>query len=173
MKFEAKGMKMENAKPDKKKAKSEPKATAPGRGVSFNPSWIKATEHLIDPSIWQFDREEQQRLIDSNRRIFLAVERLSAAQLAQLLAEPGVNVNLRDKQGMTPLHHAAASGARPCIRLLVASGKCDYLIRDSQGRYAFELAIEWARDYAVGRLLAKKQAQQAAAQGVTAYELRA
>lgn len=164
---------MDSAKPDKKKAKSEPKATAPDRQASFNRYGIKATEDGIDPSNWQLDREEQQRLIDSSRGIFLAVERLSAAQLARLLAEPGVNVNVRDNQGMTPLHHAAASGARPCIRLLVASGQCDYLIRDNQGRYAFELAIEWARDYAVGRLLAKKQAQQAAAQGVTAYEQRA
>ena len=70
---------------------------------------------------------------------------------------------------MTALHWAAARGARPCIRLLVATGDCDYLIRNREGRYASDLAFEWARDYAVGRLLLKKQAQQAAATGQPAY----
>lgn len=70
---------------------------------------------------------------------------------------------------MTPLHHAAALGARPCIRLLVNSGKCDYLLQDNLGRYASDLAIEWARDYAVARLLTKHQVRQAYEQGVPAW----
>lgn len=102
-------------------------------------------------------------------RLVKAVRQMSSGQVEELLNLRHINVNTQDEDGMTPLHHAAALGARPCIRLLVNSGRCDYLIRDNQGRYAFELAIEWARDYAVGRLLAKKQAQQAAAQGVPAY----
>jgi ankyrin repeat protein len=87
----------------------------------------------------------------------------------KLCMDQGADVNAQDDEGMTPLHHVAAIGARPCIRLLVGSGRCDYLIRDGKGRYAFELAAEWARDYAVARLLASKQAQQAAAQGVPPY----
>ncbi|MCY1464084.1 hypothetical protein D9M71_820610 [compost metagenome] len=62
---------------------------------------------------------------------------------------------------MTALHYAAATGFRPCIRLLVNSGKCDYLIKDNKGRLASELAYEWGRDYAVGLLLQKKEARQA------------
>ena len=96
-----------------------------------------------------------------------------AADLAARAIAEGADVNVQDAHGMTALHHAAAHGARPCIRILVGSGKCDYLIRDHLDRYAFEIAAEWARDYAVGRLLAKKQAQQAAAQGVAAFEPRA
>lgn len=91
--------------------------------------------------------------------------------VARAIAE-GADVNVQDAHGMTALHHAAAHGARPCIRILVGSGKCDYLIRDHMDRYAFEIADEWARDYAVARLLAKKQLQQAAARGVPAYEPR-
>lgn len=83
----------------------------------------------------------------------------------------GGSVNAQDEYGMTALHHAAAKGARAFIRLLVSSGKCDYLIRDNQGRYAFELAIASARDYAIARLLMMKQAQQAHRQGVAPYEL--
>lgn len=82
------------------------------------------------------------------------------------------DVNAKDDQGMTALHHAAARGARSCIRLLVGTGKCDYLIRDNYGRYAFELAIEGGRDMAVARLLLKKQIQQAGDMHLHAYVTR-
>lgn len=105
-------------------------------------------------------------------RLQQAVRALDAARVGWLIAQD-VNLNVQDGQGMTPLHIAASLGARPIIRALVASERCDYLIRDAEGRYAFELAIEWARDYAVARLLQKKQMQQASAQGVPAYIPRA
>jgi ankyrin repeat protein len=97
-----------------------------------------------------------------------AVKALRADLLHDFMAAGG-DVNTPDGEGMTALHHAAARGARPCIRLLVASGNCDYLIRDNRGRYASDLAIEWARDYAVGRLLGKHQARQAHERGIPAY----
>lgn len=80
-----------------------------------------------------------------------------------------VNVNMQDTEGMTMLHHAAALGFRDAVRALVTDGRCDYSIRDNQGRYAFELALEWSGDIAVARLLEKKLMQQAAARGVPAY----
>ncbi len=95
-----------------------------------------------------------------------------AAQLADYLAEGG-DVNMPDARGMTLLHHAAACRARPGIRVLVGSGKCDYLLTDNTGRYASELAIEWGRDYAVGRLISKHQVRQAYERGVPAYVPRA
>jgi|GEM_PF-5603437 len=73
----------------------------------------------------------------------------------------GVNVNAQDKFGMTALHYAAASGFRPCIRLLVNSGQCNYLLQDNRGRLASELAYEWGQDKAVGLLLQKKEVRQA------------
>lgn len=99
----------------------------------------------------------------------LAHTRARASDQVARAIQDGADVNVQDANGMTALHHAASQGARPCIRLLVASGRCDCLIRDHQGRYAFELAIEWARDYAVGRLLATKQVLQAAARGGAAF----
>jgi hypothetical protein len=48
----------------------------------------------------------------------------------------------------------------------VNSGKCDYLLKDRMGRYAADIAIEWSRDYAVGRLLTKHQVRQAHARGL-------
>lgn len=102
---------------------------------------------------------------------YLLIEHIKYAggDRADLFVGRGGDVNVRDDEGLTPLHHAAARGARHAIRALVKSGRCDYLIRDNKGRYAFELAIEWARDHAVARLLMTKQAQQAARLGLPAY----
>jgi hypothetical protein len=44
------------------------------------------------------------------------------------------------------------------------------LIKDNQGRYASELALEWGRDYAVSELLSKKQVQQAYKRGVSVWD---
>jgi ankyrin repeat protein len=103
-------------------------------------------------------------------RHFLESCRLGLTDRVRHALEERIDVNVQDDEGMTGLHHAAAHGARPCIRLLVNSGKCDYLIKDKYGRYASELAIEWGRDYAVARLLTKKQVQQAHRQGVPAFD---
>ena len=87
----------------------------------------------------------------------------------QTLLDKGANPNIPDADGMTALHHAACIGSRPCIRILVASGKCNYLRQDDKGRYASHLAIEWAEDYAVARLLTKKRIQQADERGEPAW----
>ncbi|OAA74764.1 Ankyrin repeat-containing domain protein [Akanthomyces lecanii RCEF 1005] len=39
-----------------------------------------------------------------------------------LAAQPGINVNIQDEKGLTPLHCAVMSGAQQSIRLLVAAG---------------------------------------------------
>lgn len=106
-----------------------------------------------------------------NIRGYLLIEavRSKSTVLTECSLKDGTDVNFQDEEGMTPLHHAAALGARPCIRLLVNSGRCNYLLRDKLGRYASDLAIEWARDYAVGRLLTKHQVRQACEQGVPAW----
>ena len=75
----------------------------------------------------------------------------------QQIIDAGVDVNAHDEDGMTALHHAAESGSRACIRALVRSGKCDYSLKNNNGRTASELAFIWSRDYGVGRLLVKKE----------------
>lgn len=62
-------------------------------------------------------------------------------------------VNVRDNEGLTPLHRAAALGSRTIVRLLVASGRCNYSIMDEKGRFASDLALEWANDVALARWL--------------------
>lgn len=92
--------------------------------------------------------------------------------MLQTLLTWGDDPNVQDEEGMTALHHAAGLGNRACIRALVGAGTCDYLVRDNYGRYASDLAIEWARDYGMARLLSKKRRQQAFARGVAAYVAR-
>ena len=150
---------MKKERPQPGKAKSE--ASAPAK-----PKPAKTSRRA---PVQKRGKVTLQDLFERRDRLMSAVQQLSAARLARVLADPDLDVNVQDSQGMTALHHAAARGARPCIRLLVATGKCNYLLPDKQGRYAFELALEWARDYAVARLLMKKQVQQAHKRGVPAY----
>lgn len=77
----------------------------------------------------------------------------------------GVAVNARDPAtGGTALHYAAANGARPALRVLVNSGRCDFMIRDKKGRLASELAGAYGRDPAMARLLLRKEVEQARTQ---------
>lgn len=99
------------------------------------------------------------------RELFEAVK-TNSFQYTKAALKTGANLNFQDDEGMTALHHAAAMGARTSLRMLVASGKCDYLIADKRGRYPSDLAIEWSRDFAVARLLTRKRMEQAHAQGV-------
>ena len=105
---------------------------------------------------------------DSPLNLIALVEEDSAGIL-RMLVKGGADPNGQDDEGMTVLHHAAGLGNRACIRALVGAGTCDYLIRDNYGRYASDLAIEWARDFGIARLLSKKRRQQAFARGVPAY----
>jgi len=78
-----------------------------------------------------------------------------------------VDVNAVDpRTGATTLHYVAAHGARPALRLLIRSRKCDFLIRDKRGRLASELAGIYGHDPAVARLLLRMENQQARAQGI-------
>lgn len=119
-------------------------------------------------AILQKDEVAIDRSAFTEPYVITCVKAFSAHYLAAEI-NAGRDVNLQDEHGMTALHHAAATGARPCIRLLVNSGKCDYLIQDNKGRYASDLAIQWARDFAVGRLLTKHQLKQAHERGVPAW----
>lgn len=81
--------------------------------------------------------------------------------------EGGASANARDRQtGANALHYVASQGARPALRVLLASGKCDHLARDRQGRLASELAGVYGRDPAMARLLMRKELQQARGLGV-------
>lgn len=111
------------------------------------------------------EREENARLLQAvalmRQEEFFQKVKAGDVREVELDLLLGIDVNARDKFGMTALHYAAAMGFRPCVRLLVNSGKCDYLIKDNKGRLASDLAYEWGKDNAVGILLQKKEVRQA------------
>lgn len=97
----------------------------------------------------------------------LRAARNADAEMMKREIEGGASVNAREPgTGATPLHLTAAQGARPALRVLLASGKCDHLARDRQGRLASELAGVYGRDPAMARLLMRKELQQARGLGV-------
>ena len=85
----------------------------------------------------------------------------------QQYVSQGVNLNCVDpRTGATALHYVAAHGARPAFRVLMTTGRCNFLMRDKKGRLASELAGIYGHDPAMARLLLRKELQQAHAQGI-------
>jgi len=68
--------------------------------------------------------------------------------------------------GLTALHIVAACQARKVLRVLLDTGECDFLMRDSHGRLPSEMGYLLDRDVAVARLLGNKEREQAQALGV-------
>lgn len=100
------------------------------------------------------------------RDFLIATERGNPDTL-RIYLDAGIDVNYQDpKTGQTALHVLAAAQARQAIRVLLASGKCDFLIRDKRGRLASELAYMFGEDPALARLLGNKERKQAEAQGI-------
>lgn len=82
----------------------------------------------------------------------------------------GCTVNSRDpKTNGTMLHIAAALGSRSLLREIIKDPDVDYLVQDFKGRYPSELAYRVARDCALGRLLLKKEMQQASEADLVIY----
>lgn len=98
--------------------------------------------------------------------LIAAAEKCDSRRLEQLIRR-GAPINYSDSTtGATALHYAAMYDARPAFRILLKTGKCDFLIRDKLGRLASELAGEYGHDPAMARLLLMLEVRQARAQGV-------
>ncbi len=63
--------------------------------------------------------EETQKL---NQRLLRRMSSLKPEEAAKILKMRGIDVNLQDKYGRTPLHKAATSGKREIAALLISSG---------------------------------------------------
>ena len=97
---------------------------------------------------------------------FHAAERGDEVSVLAFL-EAGLDPNMpRPRWGDTVLHIAATCNARDVARVLIESGKCDYLLRDARGQLASEKAYLFGHNPALSRLLAIKEHKQAEAAGV-------
>lgn len=95
-----------------------------------------------------------------------AAERGDADRILEYI-KAGFHINFQNPNtGETALHIVAACQARKALRVLLNSGKCNFLVRDDQGRLASEMAYLYGHDPAVARLLGIKERKQAAEQGI-------
>jgi hypothetical protein len=112
--------------------------------------------------------EREQRAIEKYGEEYLLAARRGDAHFFELYLSFGMPVNYQHpKTGETALHIAASRRARHIIRAILKTGKCDFLVRDNQGRLASEMAHLYGRDPAVTRLLGLKERKQGEAQGIT------
>lgn len=118
---------------------------------------------------------EYVSLVDEERRMldpffgeeFLRLAEHGYHERVAAFIDEGFPLDYQDRRnGETALHYAAASDARDVVRVILESGKCDFLIRDNWGRLASEVAYLSGDDPALSRLLACKERKQAAAQGI-------
>jgi len=112
------------------------------------------------------DKEKDQLRNELGFALLRAAKKADHIKLRHLLSL-GAPVDFLDPvDHATALHYVAAYDARPALRVLLNSGKCDFLVRDWEGRLPSEIAREYGRDRAMARLLLIKEVQQAQAQGI-------
>ncbi|MBL3619652.1 MAG: ankyrin repeat domain-containing protein [gamma proteobacterium endosymbiont of Lamellibrachia anaximandri] len=123
------------------------------------------------------DMEEMNQEERQERKLFeLGMEFIEAAKtcdvpLGQAYIDAGYPVNFIDTRvGGTALHHAAANSAREFVRMLLKSEKCDYLIKDNDGRTAYLVANRYGQDIPVEYVLLRKSIRQAEERGLDFYE---
>ena len=79
---------------------------------------------------------------DTNGRTVLhcAVKHIDVVKY--LINECSCNIMVTDKDGWTPLHHAAGGSTAEVIEYLLSTGNCDPLAKDNQGKTPLQLAKE-------------------------------
>jgi ankyrin repeat protein len=108
----------------------------------------------------------QSEYLELGLELVEAARECNATKLQRLI-DRNAPVNFIDPHDhATALHYIAAYRARPALRVILKTGKCDFLIRDGQGRLPSQLAREYGHDDAMARLLLIKEIQQAQAQGI-------
>jgi len=91
---------------------------------------------------------------DPHRGFLAAVNIGDLEKVRRYLNDPAININYAEPgTGLTALHIAAGRNAGAVMRLLVGTGKCDYALRDAEGRTAATIAVVVGRNPVAGRYL--------------------
>lgn len=108
------------------------------------------------------------KAMDALGREFLHIARRGNLRMLTGFIEEGFPVNWQDaRNSQSALHVAAAAKARKAVLVLTESNRCDFLLRDKEGRLASEMAFLFGDDPAAARLLRIHERRQAAAKGIT------
>lgn len=84
-----------------------------------------------------------------SERLFDAVKREDYDLINQLSYDENFDVNIKDKDGNTPLHHAMIQGNFSIAYVLYTCG-ADILLRNNKGKSALDIMIENEDDYGCG-----------------------
>jgi len=132
----------------------------------FIERYHKSLRKRLD-TVFSLGKQRREEEMPSIGREFLKAVVRGNPRTVEVFIEEGMNVNYQDpKSGETALHAAAGARARQSVRVLLATGDCNYLLRDRQGRLPSELAYLAGDDPALARLLGNKERKQARAQGI-------
>ena len=135
--------------------------------MSDDPEKNRQLKSSSDESAKQETAPPRQGTRDPIRRFFEAVITADIELLHAEYADMGDNINVQQPSTKaTALHYGAAYRSRRVIKWLIGFKELDYLVRDRDGRLPSVLAHEVADDPVIGRFLAKKENEQARAQGI-------
>lgn len=91
---------------------------------------------------------------DPHTAFLAAVNIGDIERVRRFLGNRAVDINYAEPgTGLTALHIAAARNAGAVMRLLVGTGKCDFKLKDAEGRTAATIAVVIGRNPAAGRYL--------------------
>lgn len=100
-------------------------------------------------------------------REFLSACERGNPETLKIFFDAGMDVNFQDpRTGQTALHISGAARAHKAVRALLATKKCDFLIRDNKGRLSSEIAYLYGNDPELAELLGNKEKEQAESQGI-------
>ena len=80
--------------------------------------------------------------------LFSAAEQADGGTKIAAMLQRGDDLDARDDQGLTPLHHAAEADNADAVKQLLRAG-ADTSIKDNQGRTALEIAQQGNKSYAL------------------------
>jgi ankyrin repeat protein len=115
----------------------------------------------------QDDIKQDDQLHNHLGLALLKAAKKGDAVIIQLLLDIGAPVNFVDPiDHVTALHYVAAYDAHRALKVLLKSGKCDFLVRGWAGRLPSEIAREYGRDREMARRLLVEEMRQAREQGI-------
>ena len=138
------------------------------RWQQFAPDYaqkLESGEYIADDLLLQLAADKTMNALG---REFLHIARRGNLRMLTGFIEEGFPVNWQDaRNGQSALHVASAAKARKALLVLAESGRCDFLLRDKEGRLASEMAFLFGDDPAAARWLRIHERRQAAAKGIT------
>ena len=101
---------------------------------------FEALRHGDTETIAKEAKEDEEGKLKGTTMLHLAIQCADQSIVEFVLSQPGTDINVRDRDGNTPLHIASMLGRAPVVTLLVAQKALNDPIHNLQGKTALDLA---------------------------------